>query len=280
MWILGLIVGIIVLLVYLTVLFLNRFVNDQGVAKFEKTQMYRDIKKVLVVLAHPDDEVMIAGSLKKFKKNGAEVHLLYFTHGEDGPTSGVVEKAELGPERAKELAMVKNVLEADSLTILDFPDRYLNTVAKESLEQALINQLETIKPDTVISFDTTIGLYGNDDHVCVGEIVHSLLPKHDDVKNLLVMTLPQSMINLATRISTTFKDRYHAENGGLPAPDFSMSISRFGKDKKAVVAAHRTQAVVLNDVQPLWNKIPYWLYYRIFAKEYFQVINLSKELDS
>ena len=272
--ILVLVVGIISLIGCLTVLFLNRFVNDQGIAKLEKSQTYLNIKKILVVLAHPDDEVMVAGSLKKFKKNGAEVHLMYYTHGEDGPTSGIVAKVQLGTERAKELATVKNVLSADSLAVLDFPDRYLNMIAKDLLTTVLIEKLEEIKPDTVISFDTTIGLYGNADHVCVGEVVHSLLTRNYGVKNLLVMTLPQSMINLAMRISSTFKDRYNAENGGLPKPDFCISISRFGKYKKAIIKAHRTQMVVLNDIQPLWNKMPYWVYYRIFSKEYFQVINL------
>jgi N-acetylglucosamine malate deacetylase 2 len=40
---------------------------------------------VLVVLAHPDDETLISGTLAKLISRGCEVHVVYATSGDDGP---------------------------------------------------------------------------------------------------------------------------------------------------------------------------------------------------
>jgi len=249
-------------------LFLNRYVNDGTVASIEKQSFGGSIQKVLAVLAHPDDEVMIAGTLAKFKASGAEIHLLYLTHGEDGPTGGLVEQEALGEVRALELKEVAQILQVDTLEILNFPDRYLNTVAEGEIADAIRARLVHIKPDTVICFDQTVGLYGNSDHATSGKIVHELASQGLGIKNLLVMTLPVPMIELAMKVSQTFKERYDPENG-LPPANGCVKISKYGMQKKAIIKAHQTQRDVMNDVQPLWDKVPYWLYYRIFSKEYF-----------
>jgi len=262
----------------LGILLLNRYVNDQNVDPIEKKLNDQRIQKVLAVLAHPDDEVMIAGTVAKLKKRGTEIHLLYLTHGEDGPTGGLVEQENLAERRVAELKQVASILQVDSLEILDFPDRYLNTIPESQLEVAIRSKITTIKPDTVICFDQTIGLYGNTDHAYSGKVVHTLMKQKLGVKNLLVMTLPIPMIELAMKVSQTFKERYNPENG-LPVANVCVQVSRYGKQKKEVIKAHQTQWQVMNDVQPLWNKISYWIYYRIFSREYFHYINVSEGVE-
>ena len=260
----------------LGILLLNRYVNDQKVNLLEKKLGPKSIQKLLAVLAHPDDEVMIAGTLAKLKKRGTEIHLLYLTHGEEGPTGGLVEQENLAKMRSAELKQVASILQVDALEILDFPDRYLNTVPESQIAMAIQARIANIKPDTVICFDQTIGLYGNTDHAYSGRIVHTLMTKKLGVKNLLVMTLPVPMIRLAMKVSQTFKERYNPENG-LPVATVCMQISSYGKQKKEVIKAHKTQVAVMNDVQPLWSKVPYWIYYRIFSKEYFHYIKIDQE---
>ena len=260
----------------LGVLLLNRYVNDQNVDPIEKKLSYQSIQKLLAVLAHPDDEVMIAGTLAKLKKKGTKIHLLYLTHGEDGPTGGLVEQENLAGMRARELKQVASILQVDSLEILDFPDRYLNTVPESELEVAIQARIAEIKPDTVICFDQTIGLYGNTDHAYSGKVVHTLMKQKLGVKNLLVMTLPIPMIELAMKVSQTFKERYNPENG-LPVANMCVQMSRYGRQKKGVIRAHQTQWQVMNDVQPLWKRLPYWIYYCVFSKEYFYYIGIGDD---
>ena len=273
----GSVLLLVSILLLVGILFLNGYVNDGRVALIEKKNFGGNIQKVLAVLAHPDDEVMIAGTLAKLKKAGVKTHLLYLTHGEDGPTSGLTSQEKLGERRAAELKQVGRILQVDTLEILNFPDRYLNTVPEVELADAIQERLDRIKPDTVICFDQTVGLYGNNDHLISGKIVHELVLQSLGIKNLLVMTLPAPMIALALKVSETFKGRYNHENG-LPPANGCMKISKYGKQKKEVIKAHRSQRDVMNDVQPLWDKMPHWIYYRIFSKEYFNcIIKVEKD---
>lgn len=227
--------------------------------------------RVLAVFAHPDDEVMVAGTLAKLHAAGAETHLLYLTHGEDGPTGGLASRQDLGAVRAAEVEQVGRVLQVDSVELLDFPDRYLNDVPQAELTAAVMQRINQLRPDTLICFDHQIGLYGNPDHACAGRVVQDIWPE-SGAENLLIMTLPEPMIRIALRVSQTFQERYRPATpaDGLPQANCCVSISRFAKQKRAVIEAHQTQRAVMNDVQPLWDKLPYWIYYRVFAKEYFQ----------
>jgi len=262
-------------LLLIVLFYLNRYVNDYRVSSSVKTFDWNASHRVLAVLAHPDDEVMISGTLARLKARGSSVHALYCTHGEDGPTGGLVEKKDLLKERTKELGEVASILGYDSLEILDHPDRYLNTVHQEQLAADIKARIIQIQPDTVICFDDTIGLYGHTDHAHSGKTTQDLLKNEGlGVRNLLIMTLPKPLISLAMRVSKTFRERYNPENG-LPPANFAVSMAAYGKQKHRVIKAHKTQWQVMGDVQPLWNKIPYFIYYRIFSREYFQHKTIS-----
>lgn len=274
LWIIVIIFVILAVLLFLGVCGLNRYVNDYRISCSEKEFQMKEPHRILLVLAHPDDEVMISGTLARLKDNGSSLYALYCTHGEDGPTGGLVEKCDLLKERTKELGQVGSILGYDSLEILDYPDRYLNTIPEEQLTAAVKERILEFHPDTVICFDNTIGLYGHTDHAYSGKITQALLRKESlGVKHMLIMTLPAPMISLAMQVSKTFRERYDPKSG-LPKANYAVPVARYGKQKKSVIRAHKTQWQVMGDVQPLWDKIPYFIYYRIFSREYFQHIHL------
>lgn len=245
---------------------LHLTVNDRKVpAKAWKPKEHT----LLAVFAHPDDEVMVAGTLAALARHGGRVHLLYLTHGEDGPTGGLVEKSGLGQRRRQELEQVKEILGAASLEVLDFPDRYLNTCSIDIVQQEIQSRISQYQPDTVLCFDAELGLYGHTDHAFSGRCTQELLVENaGSVRHLLVMTLPAPMIKLAVKVSKTFADNYKAEKG-LPGANLAVKIAAEARKKMGVVRAHKTQWQVMQDVQPLYNKIPYFVYYRIFSREYF-----------
>lgn len=260
----------VVLLFLLAVIIvgLNLYVNDYSVSKQKGAFDIDAPHTVLAVFAHPDDEVMVAGTISRLKKHG-KVHALYLTHGEDGPTGGLVEQNKLGALREIELKHVGDILCYDGLEILDYPDRYLNTVDASVIKNEIKKRILNLKPDTMICFDDTIGLYGHTDHAFSGRCVQELLEESPlAVANLLVMTLSDKMINLAKKVSKTFRERFD-DSVGLPQANFSVLISRYAKKKMNVVKAHKSQWQVMNDVQPLYNKIPAIIYYSIFSREYF-----------
>ena len=235
-------------------------------------------KKVLSVFAHPDDEIMVAGTLKKWVDEGVEVHLLYLTKGEEGPTSGIVDKKDLGQERSKELKEVSKLLGVTTIKILDFPDRYLNQTPSNLVYDEIKEVMDTYLPDTLICFDNIIGLYGHTDHVTSGQIALDVVDSGDApyIKTILIMTLSDKMLNLALKVSNTFKDNYK-NTVGLPKANLAFTISKYAKIKKQVCLAHKTQRDVVNDVQPYVTKIPAFIYYRIFSQESFHRINVNRK---
>ncbi len=250
-------------------------VNDRAISHYSWDA--KKCKKLFAVFAHPDDEVMVSGTLAKVKKHGGEVHLLYFTHGEDGPTGDITTKENLALTRKKELDEVASVIRANSIEVLHFPDRHLNTIDVEILKDEARRRIEFLKPDTVICFDKQNGLYGHDDHIAAGKSIQNLLGEDNlGVEDLLIMTLPNKMISLATKISSTFRERYDDKNG-LPRANLSVKMSRYSAIKYSVVKCHKTQWQVMNDVQPLHNKLPHFIYYRIFSREYYNHTPFKKQ---
>lgn len=66
---------------------------------------------VLVVLAHPDDELMMAPALASLARQGAQVTVLYATTGDQGPgVSGLAKGAKLGELREEEAECAVNAL--------------------------------------------------------------------------------------------------------------------------------------------------------------------------
>ena len=234
-----------------------------------------EIKVLLAVFAHPDDEVMVAGTLSRLKAFGTEIHVLYATKGEDGPTGGLVDQADLGTERMKELNEVSKIIGYDTMEVLDYPDRYLPTIPDAEFRKIVIDHIQKFEPDTVICFDGSIGLYGNADHAYTGRnVIEVFRDESYGVERLMIMTLPKVLIKLALRLSTTFKERYD-QGRPLPPANFAVRISGFARQKRAVMKAHRTQWQVLNDVMPFWDKMPPEIYHQLFANEYFTLVDLS-----
>ena len=48
-----------------------------------------------------------------------------------------------------------------------------------------------------------------------------------------------------------------------------MPIASQAYAKRAVLDAHKSQVKVIDDVQPFGRRLPPWLYYRLFDREYF-----------
>jgi N-acetylglucosamine malate deacetylase 1 len=120
---------------------------------------------VLVVAAHPDDEVLgIGGTLAKHKEAGHEVHICIATKPTVPPwTEEYVQK------KKQCAANVDKLLDVDSRTELGFPTVKLNTLAHGELNAAVSNVVNKINPDIIYTH-----YWGdvNKDHVLVFDAVN------------------------------------------------------------------------------------------------------------
>ena len=262
--------GLLVLLC-LIILSLNLYINQYHLDKRIRNKEIKKIRSVLYIVAHPDDEVMIAGTVAKLVNSGVEVHALYLTHGEDGPTGGLTAKENLGTFRMRELESVSKILKLASLEVLDFPDRYLDESDTDELRHAVNRAVEKTSPQIIISFDNLIGLYGSNDHITAGRIAREAAFSNDNgVEQFWQMTLSDQMKELAMKISKTFRERFDRKRN-LPRPNMGVAIAAFSGIKMRVIKAHKTQRQVMRELQPLHHIIPAPVYFRIFSREYFHI---------
>lgn len=138
-------------------------------------------QSILVVLAHPDDELVIAPALAASVRQGARVRVLYATSGDAGPGVSAFGPGEaLGAARRAEARCAGDALGAEIRfldgigdgTLTDRP-RAQGSPAKRFVDRFAYAFLE-FAPDTVITWGPDGG-YGHGDHRMVSALVTEAL---------------------------------------------------------------------------------------------------------
>ena|SRR3990167_4212621 len=109
-------------------------------------------KKVLVVVGHPDDEVLICGgTIRRFYEEGAEIALMTFTNGADARAKSVLGGS--GKNRIPLVEEVSKILGISQYKCFDLPDNQLDTIPMLELAQSIEKFEEEKKfiPDVVIT---------------------------------------------------------------------------------------------------------------------------------
>jgi LmbE family N-acetylglucosaminyl deacetylase len=134
---------------------------------------------LLVVLAHPDDEIFHGGILMQLSQQGVRVTLICATNGEAGkphPSIGAVD--DLGALRTEELRLSCHRLGIDPPVLLGFHDsargerqrrddvRALANVDMIEVEAAIRQVIEDVTPHVLLTFDPHGGYY-HPDHLAV-----------------------------------------------------------------------------------------------------------------
>jgi LmbE family N-acetylglucosaminyl deacetylase len=129
---------------------------------------------VVAVVAHPDDESLIAGgTLALAAAAGAETGVVSLTRGEHGPTSdpALATETTLGAVRERELRTAGRLLGASWTSCLDWPDGDLEWIDQDRAADEVAALLEPAAPSAVLTFGED-GLYGHGDHVAARAVAH------------------------------------------------------------------------------------------------------------
>jgi len=135
-------------------------------------------KKLLFLVAHPDDETFTAaGTMYENHLHGGENYIICATSGERGKShiTRPITFKELSQMREKELKAAAKYLKVKGLYFLHFPDTKLN----QKTEQLAVKSEELIrkiKPDYIISFGPD-GMSGHLDHIAAGQVAKALAKK-------------------------------------------------------------------------------------------------------
>ncbi len=199
-------------------------------------------KRLLAVLAHPDDETFgIGGTLAYYAKRGVQTYLICATRGEAG---GMDEDClegfdSVAARRESELRCAVGILGIQELYFLDYRDSGMPGSPDNQHPQALINApqgevaekiahlIRQIQPQVIITFDP-IGGYKHPDHIAIHRatveafylaaderFVDGLLPYQP--AKLYFHLIPKGFLKTAIRVLRLFgKDpRRFGKNGDI-----------------------------------------------------------------
>ncbi|WP_083700272.1 PIG-L deacetylase family protein [Shewanella sp. UCD-KL12] len=135
----------------------------------EKPMGKRDA--VIVLLAHPDDETWISGTLAKLAVRGLEVIPVYATSGDKGSdrSGRGLSGDQLAEVREREAIMACQTLDVSSPIFLRFADGKLNQFQSELLAK-FQEVVEQVEPAWILSFIRG-GITDNRDHKVVNKLV-------------------------------------------------------------------------------------------------------------
>lgn len=188
--------------------------------------------KIVTVLAHPDDEVLIAGTLAKLNDKGHNVKVVYVTSGDDGhDVSGQnLYGQALGTEREKEAKKSISALGIDNPPVfLRFPDSYVKDHFTE-MKDSLYLALKSLEPEIVIGFGPH-GVTGDEDHIWTGIATDSIFSHIGSAGLLLHITLTEKAFKY-------FRNIYPTPKSDI---DLNVRVTKYNKKRRCALNAHRTQ---------------------------------------
>ena len=114
----------------------------------------------LAVYAHPDDpEVSCGGTLARWARGGAEVHVVVCAQGDKGSTDPAVDPAELAARRGAEMQAAAEVLGLAGQHLLGLPDGEVENTLE--LRARLVELIRSIGPRVVVCPDPTAVFFGS-----------------------------------------------------------------------------------------------------------------------
>lgn len=241
---------------------------------------------LLAVLAHPDDESLVAGgTLARYAAAGVQVALLCATRGEWGPISDekLADYETLGQVREQELRAACDVLGIGWLRFLDLPDGGVRWAMTDESFGALVNVMQAIRelrPQVIITFGPD-GLYGHDDHIAIGQLtteaVAALKPEISPL--LYYATCPRGLMTAmveqlqAAGLPSNLWDIAPTEFGVAPEQiTTELDVRAYVAHKLAALRCHQTQMMSDHALQ----SIPLDLATEYLGREYFCLVQKTE----
>lgn len=200
-----------------------------------------DWPRLLVVVAHPDDESFGLGAiLDAFSGRGAQVSVLCLTEGE---ASTLGAGADLRGSRRDELATASRVLGVARTVLLHHPDGALSTTCRPLLSGEVVDEVNTCRADGLLVFDDS-GVTGHPDHAAATAAA---------LRAAEILDLPVLAWTLPRAVADQLNDELAvAAFSGCPPEEIDLMITVDRTHQVAASRAHRTQAV---PTSPLWRRL-------------------------
>jgi LmbE family N-acetylglucosaminyl deacetylase len=197
---------------------------------YDKKVITMKEQRMIVVLAHPDDESFpLGGTLAKYATEGAEVTLVCATKGEAGiPGLPAEETAHL---RERELRAAADILGLSDVRFLGWQDGELEKGDANTVIQQLIAILTEIQPQVVITFGAD-GISGHPDHIAIHRLTTAAF-KQAQMDSFLYYIVPSEATQQGCGVILS-----HEITGG---PTVGINVSHHLVTKVRAAQCHASQ---------------------------------------
>jgi LmbE family N-acetylglucosaminyl deacetylase len=193
-------------------------------------QTNNDLKRVLAIMAHPDDaDLICAGTLAKWIKIGQEVHYVVCTCGDKGTKDPHMTPHHLAAIREEEQLAAARKLGVEDVIFLRHKDGELEATKEFRAELAML--IRHCKPDIVITHDPWRPYLLHPDHRAVGITVC----------DAIVSARDHLFLPAQTAIGLKPFEPAQLYLWGAAEPDYVEDITETIDLKLEVIAEHKSQ---------------------------------------
>lgn len=217
--------GYILLLFLMLLLVACRSDGDQSTVRGERGS-------VCAILAHPDDETIISGTLAMLSSQGFDISAVYVTSGDDGPdhTGRNLHGNALAEVREEEAQLSLQALGIKNPPVfLRFPDGHVHQYI-DSVQQTLEDLLEEILPQIIIGFGPD-GITGDWDHIATGQATDMAFDQCASGNLLLHMAITKPFPPFYANGVAVSRNEV----------DVHVKVSRYSRSRALAMGVHHTQ---------------------------------------
>lgn len=241
---------------------------ERGVPVVQSISDELDVQRILVVLAHPDDELVATELISRAVTEGAHVSLLTATRGEAGSQNPeIVDQRHLGVVREAEVYRHGFALGVHDQTVLELGDGRLDDYPVDELAALISGEIERAGPDLLVTFHPESGLSMHADHLAIGgatvRAARTLIAENRaDRMRIAYALAPRPALRL---VGGSVNEQVAQLQ---PEPDFALVADASLKRRGWRIHASQARHV------PARTGIPVWLAYALGNREYYAVEQL------
>lgn len=211
-------------------------------------------KKVLFLLAHPDDEAIMAPLVVKLKVEGATLRMAYLTRGENGPgKTGIPKGNRVAAIRKIEMRKACHVMGVEAPLFLGISDGPMSPKAlkladsqwaiheRSRLAQRMVESVvRCSKPDVIVSFGPD-GCYGHADHRLISNVTTQVVCESANPARLFYYALPPIPKTCATLVTSRIPEILNFCQTHPRLITHAIDCSRYFYYMAKVLACHKSQ---------------------------------------
>jgi N-acetylglucosamine malate deacetylase 2 len=242
-------------------------------------------KTALIIVAHDDDAVSMAGTISKLTQQGWKVSELCFYQGWKGRDSA--RKVDL--QKVAEIEQLESVEYHDVLLRIDretvespwkaipYAD-FDNVYNKAPLRKYIKDFIDKYQPSVIFTLDDIIGGYGHPEHALMSQLVLEYCRENVNnpdfsVEKIYQAVFPPSVNEKVLKDQLAFNEAKRVWGfESTPSPSVQINIGAMAEQKQKVMLSYSTEQNSLTKIWPFYNYYPAKLYFNIFDKEYYRVL--------